>query len=120
MGELFKVPKGNVNLDIFSFAESLLGRKLYGFESDLITDYDNLIKYSKVPLHIPPRGGKSTYIYRYIRLMDLTQQLLITGEVETDSILEAIAVYNFTKSIISKEEGFNERTYQSYSASHSS
>jgi hypothetical protein len=117
MSELFKVPKGNVNLDIFSFAEAVLGRKLYEFERDMIANYD---KYYKIPLRIPPRGGKSTYIHKYNRLMYLTQQLLITGEVETDSIPEAIAVYNWAKSIISKEEGFNERTYQSYSASHSS
>lgn len=104
------ISEKSVHLDIFSFVESLLGRKLYGFERDLITDYDNLIKYSKVPLHIPPRGGKSIYRYRYIRLMDLTQRLLIFGEVETDSIPEAIEVYNFVKSIMPKKEGFNEQT----------
>ena len=102
MGELFKVSAENVNLDIFSFAEAVLGRKLYDFERDLITDYD---KYYKIPLRIPPRGGKSTYIHKYSRLMYLTQQLLITGEVETDSIPEAIAVYNWAKSIISKRGG---------------
>lgn len=102
MGELFKVLKENVNLDIFSFAEAVLGRKLYEFERNIITNYD---EYSKVTSRIPPRGGKSTYIHKYSRLMYLTQQLLITGEVETDSIPEAIAVYNWAKSIISKRGG---------------
>lgn len=102
MSELFKVSEKNINLDIFSFAEAVLGRKLYEFERNIITDYD---KYYKIPLRIPPRGGKSTYIHKYSRLMYLTQQLLITGEVETDSIPEAIAVYNFAKSIISKRGG---------------